>query len=57
MDPQDRLFLMQQGFMIAMEDVAWVPLYIPQRIFGCRNDIDWIPYAGMGYNIEEIKFK
>ena len=56
MNPKDRLFLMQQGFMIAMEDVAWVPLYIPQYIYGCKNNIDWIPYAGMGYNIEEIKF-
>ncbi len=57
MDSQERLRLMQQGFMIAMEDVAWVPLYIPQRIYGCRDNIDWIPYAGMGFNVEEIKFK
>lgn len=57
MNPQDRLRLMQQGFMIAMEDVAWVPLYIPQSIYGCSDKIDWIPYPGMGYNIEDIKFK
>lgn len=57
MDPSERLRLIQDGFSIAMEDVAWVPLYIPQRIYGCRDNIDWIPYAGMGYNLEEIKFK
>jgi peptide/nickel transport system substrate-binding protein len=57
MDPQTRLGLLQTGFMIAMDDVAWVPLYIPQRIFGCRDNIDWIPYAGMGYNVEDIRCK
>ncbi|KYK34698.1 MAG: hypothetical protein AYK22_04880 [Thermoplasmatales archaeon SG8-52-3] len=57
MNPQDRLDLMQEGFRIAMEDVAWIPLYIPQSIFGYRDYIDWIPYAGMGYNIEGISCK
>jgi peptide/nickel transport system substrate-binding protein len=57
MDTQERLSLMQDGFMIAMNDVAWVPLYIPQRIYGCKDIIDWIPYAGMGYNVKNIDIK
>jgi len=57
MDSQKRLSLMQDGFMLAMNDVAWVPLYIPQSIYGCRENINWIPYAGMGYNIADITFK
>jgi peptide/nickel transport system substrate-binding protein len=57
MDVQERLSLMQDGFRIAMEDIAWIPLYIPQRIYGCRENIEWIPYAGMGYNVLDIKCK
>jgi len=57
MDPQKRLSLMQDGFMLAMEDVAWIPLYIPQTIYGCNKNLDWIPYAGMGYNVKNIKCK
>jgi peptide/nickel transport system substrate-binding protein len=57
MDPQKRLSLMQDGFRIAMDDVAWVPLYIPQSIYGCKDNIEWIPYSGMGYNVVDIKFK
>jgi peptide/nickel transport system substrate-binding protein len=57
MDTQKRLSLMQDGFMIAMNDVAWIPLYIPQSIYGCKENIDWIPYAGMGYNVVDIKCK
>ena len=57
MNPQERLRLMHEGFKIAMEDVAWVPLYIPQSIYGCRDNIDWIPFPGMGFNIKDIKCK
>lgn len=57
MDSKKRLQLMQDGFMIAMEEVVWVPLYIPQRIYGYRDFIDWIPYVGMGYNLLEINCK
>ena len=57
MEPQKRLDLMQDGFMIAMEDVAWVPLHIPQNIYACKDNLDWIPYSGMGYNIKDIKCK
>jgi hypothetical protein len=57
MDPQERLALMQEGFFIAMDDVAWVPLYIPQIIFGCKDTIDWTPRGCLSYKAEEISYK
>jgi peptide/nickel transport system substrate-binding protein len=57
MDSQERLSLMQEGFMFAMDDVAWIPLYIPQRIYGCDENLDWIPYAGMNFNVKNINCK
>jgi peptide/nickel transport system substrate-binding protein len=56
MDIKDRLKEMQEGFKIAMDDVAWIPLYIPQTLFGCQEDIDWVPGGNIGFNVEDMGF-
>lgn len=48
---------MQEGFRIAMEDVAWVPLYIPKCIYAVAEDVAWDPGPGMHIAVEEIGFK
>lgn len=53
--PKTRLELMQEGFRIAMEDIAWVPLYIPKCIYAIANYIAWDP--GMAIAVEDIGFK
>ncbi len=57
LNPEDRLDLMQEGFRIAMEDVAWVPLYIPKCIYAVAEDVAWDPGPGMHIAVEEIGFK
>jgi peptide/nickel transport system substrate-binding protein len=57
LDPEDRLDLMQQGFKIAMDDVAWIPLYIPKCIYALADDIAWEPGPGMLIAVEDIRFK
>jgi len=57
MDPKLRLALMQEGFLIAMDDVAWIPLYTPVALYGCNNIFDWNPGNCADYCIEKIGFK
>jgi ABC-type transport system substrate-binding protein len=57
MDPKLRLALMQQGFMIAMDDVAWIPLYTPLALYGCNRIFDWNPGNCADYCVEKIVFK
>ena len=57
LDPTERLELMQEGFRIAMEDVAWIPLYIPKCVYSVTNCIAWEPGAGMMISVEDIDFK
>jgi len=57
LDPEDRLDLMQQGFKIAMDDIAWVPLYVPKYIYALAEDIAWDPGPGMLIAVEDIGFK
>ena len=54
MDLEERLYLMQEGFAIAMEDVAWIPLYTCQGIYAFANYIDWNPRSDTVYKFEEI---
>jgi len=56
MDPEKRLKKLQEGFAIAMNDVAWIPLYIPQSKFGSLDTIDLNPRADLAYRIEDIGF-
>ena len=56
MDPEQRLALMQEGFALAMDDVAWVPLFISQEIFATQDYIDYTPRGDLSYKVEEIGF-
>ena len=57
LNPDERLDLMQQGFRVAMNDVAFVPLFIPLEIQGSLDHIDWIPRGDRYYCVEDIGFK
>ena len=57
LDPEERLELMQEGFRIAMEDVAWVPLYVPKCVYGIADYVAWDPRSDMMMAVEEIGFK
>ena len=57
LNPEDRLDIMQEGFRIAMEDVAWIPLYIPKCVYAIAEDIAWDPGPGMMIAVEDIEFK
>ncbi len=57
LDPKERLQLMQEGFEIAMEDVAWIPLYIPTCVYGMMDYIAWEPGLGMMISVENVRFK
>lgn len=57
LDPVERLELMQEGFRIAMEDVAWIPLYTPKCVYAITNYIAWEPGPGMMIAVEDIEFK
>ena len=43
MDYQNRLALMQEAFEIAMEDVAWIPLFSIHWLYGVSDDIEFTP--------------
>jgi len=57
LDPEDRLLLMQDGFGIAMEDVAWIPLYIPKCVVAIADYVAWSPRADLMIRVEEMTFK
>jgi peptide/nickel transport system substrate-binding protein len=57
LDPEERLELMQEGFRIAMEDVAWVPLFAPKCVYGMADYIAWEPGPGMLIAVEYVGFK
>lgn len=57
LEPEDRLELMQDGFRIAMEDVAWVPLYVPKCTYGIADYIAWNPRPNMMLAVEDMGFK
>ena len=57
MDLEERLKLMQEGFAIAMEDVAWVPLYSIAGNYAYIEELDWTPRADLNIKVEEIKIE
>jgi peptide/nickel transport system substrate-binding protein len=57
LNPEDRLYLMQEGFRIAMNDIAWIPLYIPKCVYAIADDIAWDPGPGGSIYAEDIDFK
>jgi hypothetical protein len=48
---------MQQGFKIAMEDIACIPLFVNVLNYGIRENIEWNPRSDMDIRIENIKIK
>jgi len=54
MEPSERQRLIQQGFKIAMDEVAIIPLYSPQINYAYSNFINWNPRPDMHLKIEEI---
>lgn len=57
MDYEKRLQLIQQGFAIAMEEIAWIPLFSIQWLYGTSDDIEFNPRPDLNMKVEEIKFK
>ena len=54
MNTEERLDLMKEGFAIAMEDVACVPLYIYKGISAMDDEISWQPRADGLIKLEDI---
>lgn len=54
MDLEERLELMQEGFSIAMDEVAWVPLYSLDGNYAYIEELDWTPRADLNIKVEEI---
>jgi hypothetical protein len=46
--------LIQDVFSIAMDEVAWIPLYSGFAFYGVRNSIKWNPRASLYIIVEEI---
>jgi len=57
MDLEERLSLMQEGFAIAMDEVAWVPLYSLDGNYAHSVELEWMPRADLNIKIEEIEIK
>jgi peptide/nickel transport system substrate-binding protein len=57
LNPKLRLEQMQKGFKIAMEDIAWIPLYSPKCVYGVADYIAWDPGPNMMIAVEDIRFK
>jgi peptide/nickel transport system substrate-binding protein len=56
MDSTVRQKLIQEGFAIAMEDIACIPLFSIQWIYGFSDDIHFIPRPDLNIRLEEIRF-
>ena len=57
MDYEERLKLIQDGFEIAMHDIAWIPLLSSKLIYGVVDGVRWEPSNNMLILIEEIKLE
>jgi peptide/nickel transport system substrate-binding protein len=55
MEPFRRLILLQECFKIAMNDVAWIPLFTWKSSYGINNQFIWTPRADQQILIEYIK--
>lgn len=53
-EPSGRLQLLQECFKVAMDDVAWVPLYTWKTSYGINNQFIWSPRADQQIVIEYI---
>lgn len=57
MDQEKRVKLMQEGFFVAMEEVAWVPLHVPKLTYGVAEYSKWKPRADMIIKVDEVGFE
>lgn len=57
MNQKKRLELMKQGFAVAMDAVAWVPLYISICIVAFPDYLEWRPRSDLSVLVEEITVK
>ena len=57
MNQKQRLVLMREGFKVAMDDVACIPLYISVCNVGFADYIEWNPRSDLMTLIEEITVK
>jgi len=53
-EPSIRKKLIQDIFMIAMDDVAWIPLYSSRAFYGVSQNISWNPRPSLYIILEEI---
>ena len=57
MNPKIRMNLMQEGFKIAIDDVAWIPLYISVCNMAFPEYLEWNPRSDLSTIVEEITVK
>jgi peptide/nickel transport system substrate-binding protein len=57
MNQKQRLLLMRDGFKVAMDDVACIPLYISVCNVGFADYIEWNPRSDLMTLVEEITVK
>ena len=57
MDATKRQRLIQQGFEIAMNDVAIIPLFSIKWLYAMNDDIEFNPRPDLNIKLEDIKFK
>jgi peptide/nickel transport system substrate-binding protein len=57
MNQKTRKDLMQEGFKVAMDDVAWVPLYISVCNVAFPEYLVWNPRSDLSTLVEEITIK
>jgi len=57
MDSSKRNEYTQDAFMIAMDDVAWIPLYSPKAFYVLGTSISWTPRHSNYILIDEISMK
>jgi peptide/nickel transport system substrate-binding protein len=55
-DSNIRKELIQEAFSIAIDDVAWIPLYSGRAFFGVRDNINWNPRPSLYMIFEDISF-
>jgi peptide/nickel transport system substrate-binding protein len=56
-DPSVRKSLIQDVFSLAMDDVAWIPMYSSNAFYGVRQNIYWNPRPSLYIVVEEINIK
>jgi peptide/nickel transport system substrate-binding protein len=57
MNQKERVSLMREGFKVAMDDVACIPLYISVHNIGVADYIVWNPRSDLMTLVEEITVK